>query len=455
MSDQAISCPQCGTQIPLTEALSHQIKERLKNEFEKEQQKKEQELSERQARLEEERKRLSEEKLSMEKIVEERLKEAGAKQEQELSRQKEAFELEKKRLEQEKIALAEEAEKKLAAEREEMQRRAEAKAQEKLSTELADLKMQNEERARELEEVRKNELELRKKAREIEEREKKLELEMQRKMDEEKEKIADLVRRSTEDEFRMKMLEKEKQLEQAQRQADDLRRKLEQGSMQIQGDVQENDLRDMLRTTFFSDLIEDVPTGIRGADLVQTVHNQFGQKCGVILWESKNTKAWNNDWVKKLRGDQGLANADICVLVTKVLPEGIQYFGLMDGVWVCEYGYALPLVQTLRLSLLELHKVKQASVGKGEKMEALYEYLSGSQFKNRIENIVMAFTGMKEDLESEKRAFQRIWSKREKEIERVTLNTVGMYGDFQGIIGAAALPQVEKLELPLGEQGLF
>jgi hypothetical protein len=416
MSDQAISCPQCGTQIPLTEALSHQIKEQLKGEFEKEQQ----------------------------------------KREREILNQKEALEAEKKRLEQTRASLEEEMNKKLAAEKETLWKKAQEKAQEKLSTELADLKSQNEERARELEEARKNELDLRKKAREIEEREKALELEMQRKMDEEKEKIAEQVRRNTEDEFRMKMLEKEKQLEQAQRQADDLRRKLEQGSMQIQGDVQENDLRDMLRTTFFSDLIEDVPTGIRGADLIQTVSNQFGQKCGVILWESKNTKAWSNDWIKKLRGDQGLAKADVCILVTKVLPESVQYFGLVDGVWVCEYGYALPLAQTLRLSLQELHKVKQASVGKGEKLEALYEYLSGSQFKNRVENIVMAFTSMKSDLESEKRAFQRMWSKREKEIERVTLNTVGMYGDLQGIMGATALPEVEKLELLSGsDQSLF
>lgn len=412
MSEQSIACPQCGTNIPLTEALSHKIKEQLKGEFEKEQQ----------------------------------------KRERELLNQKEALESEKKKLEEQRVSLDEEVSRKLAVEKEALWKKAQEKAAEKISTELADLKLQNEEREKELEEARKNELELRKRARAIEEREKSLELEMERKMDEEKEKIADQVRRTTEDEFRMKMLEKEKQLEQAQRQADDLRRKLEQGSMQIQGDVQENDLRDILRTTFFGDAIEDVPTGIRGADLVQTVNNQFGQACGIILWESKNTKAWSQDWIKKLRGDQGLAKADICILVTKTLPEGIQSFGLVDGVWVCEYSFALPLAQTLRLSLVEIHKAKQSSVGKGEKMEALYEYLSGSQFKNRIENIVIAFSGMKEDLESEKRAYQRIWSKREKEIERVTLNTVGMYGDLQGILGAS-LPHVEKLELSSGESG--
>lgn len=378
MTEQSITCPKCAMNIPLTEALSQQITEQLRGEFEQ----------------------------------------------------------------------------KLSVEKESLWKKAQSQAQEKLSVELADLKSQNEERARELEEARKNEIELRRRAREIEEKEKNLELEMERKMDEEKERLSQAIRKAAEEEFRMKMLEKDKQLEQAQRQADDLKRKLDQGSMQIQGDVQENDLRDALRTTFIGDVIEDVPTGIRGADLIQTVQTQFGQKCGIILWESKNTKAWVGDWIKKLKSDQGLAKADVCILVSKTLPEGVGSFGLLEGVWVCEYAFALPLAETLRVTLQEVHKIKQASVGKGEKMEALYEYLTGNQFKNRVENIVMAFTSMKNDLEAEKRAFQKMWSKREKEIERVTLNTVGMYGDLQGIAGANALPRVESLELPEGDESV-
>lgn len=416
MTEQSISCPKCGTNIPLTEALSHQITEQLRGEFERE----------------------------------------DAKRAESFALQQKQFELERKKLEQEKASVdelvAKEITQKLAVEKESLWKKAQSKAQELLSVEMADLKSQNEESAKELDEARKNEIELRRKTREIEEKEKNLELEMERKMDEEKEKLGQVIRRAAEEEFRMKMLEKDKQLEQAQRQADDLKRKLDQGSMQIQGDVQENDLRDTLRATFLSDLIEDVATGIRGADIIQTVQTQFGQRCGVILWESKNTKAWSGDWIKKLKSDQGLAKADVCILVSKTLPEGITSFGLKDGVWVCEYASALPLAEALRMTLQEVYKIKQASVGKGEKMEALYEYLTGNQFKNRIESIVMAFTSMKGDLDAEKRSFQKMWSKREKEIERVTLNTVGMYGDLQGIAGVNALPRVESLELPEGDE---
>ena len=415
MTEQSIACPKCGTNIPLTEALSHQITEQLRGEFERE----------------------------------------DAKRAEMFATQQKKFELEKKKLEQEKASVdelvAQEITRKLASEKELMWKKAQSKAQELLSVEMADLKSQNEESAKELDEARKNEIELRRKTREIEEKEKNLELEMERKMDEEKEKLGQVIRRAAEEEFRMKMLEKDKQLEQAQRQADDLKRKLDQGSMQIQGDVQENDLRDTLRATFLSDLIEDVATGIRGADIVQTVQTQFGQKCGVILWESKNTKAWSGDWIKKLKSDQGLAKADVCILVSKTLPEGITSFGLKDGVWVCEYSVALALAETLRVSLQEVYKIKQASSGKGEKMEALYEYLTGNQFRNRVENIVTAFTSMKNDLDSEKKFFIKNWSKREKEIERVVLNTSGMYGDLEGIAGANTLPRVESLELPEGD----
>lgn len=415
MTEQSISCPKCGTNIPLTEALSQQITEQLRGEFEQVEQKRSLAFAEQQKKFEIEKRKLEEEKASVDELV------------------------------------AKEIAQKLTLEKESLWKKAQAAAQEKIAVELTDLKSQNEEHAKELEEARKNEIELRRKTREIEEKEKNLELAMERKMDEEKEKLGQVIRRAAEEEFRMKMLEKDKQLEQAQRQADDLKRKLDQGSMQIQGDVQENDLRDTLRTTFLSDVIEDVATGIRGADIIQTVQTQFGQKCGIILWESKNTKAWQAEWIKKLKSDQGLAKADVCILVSKTLPEGVNTFGLVDGVWVCEYAAALPLAEALRVTLQEVHKIKQASIGKGEKMEALYEYLTGNQFKNRVENIVMGFTSMKNDLEIEKRSFQKMWSKREKEIERVTLNTVGMYGDLQGIAGANALPRVESLELPGGD----
>jgi hypothetical protein len=324
---------------------------------------------------------------------------------------------------------------------------AQEKAKEKVDVEIKDLREQFQEKAKLLEEAKTNELELRKKTRELEEQKKNLDLELQRKLDAERAKILDEAKKSEAEANRLKMMEKDKQMEILKKTIDDLRRQSEQGSMQIQGEVQENDLKQLLSTTFFTDTIQDVPTGIKGADLVQTVNNQLGQKAGVILWESKNTKAWSNDWVTKLKQDQGAAGADVCILVSQVLPPEIKGFGVKNGVWILEYQYIVPLVTTLRYHLLELAKMKSSLVGRDQKMEYLYQYLCGNQFKNRIESIVMAFSSMQADLAVEQRAMQKIWRKRTQEIERVIENTAGLYGDLQGIVGAG-LPNIQALDLP-------
>ena len=228
---------------------------------------------------------------------------------------------------------------------------------------------------------------------------------------------------------------------------DEAQRRAEQGSMQIQGDVKENDLRDMLSREFLADIIEDVPTGIRGADIIQTVRNNLGQKSGIIIWEAKNTKVWTEGWIQKLKDDQANLGADISILVTKTLPEGVEQHEFRNGVWVVGYSFALSLVKLLRFHILEVNMMKTGLEGKDEKMNMLYEYLSSPQFKNKIENIVDAFASMKSDLDAEKRAFQKHWSKREKQLERVMMNTSGFYGDLQGITGNA-IQTVDALELP-------
>jgi hypothetical protein len=327
---------------------------------------------------------------------------------------------------------------------------AQEKAAEKSGLELKDLKMANEEKEKQIGQMREQELELRKQKRDIEEREKNFKLEMERNLDLERKTLFEKAKEDAFEETRLKIAEKDKQMDQMRRALEEAKRKSEQGSMQIQGDVQEDDLRHLLQSHFPIDLIEDVPTGIRGADLVQTVHNSLGQKSGVILWESKNTKAWSEDWVKKLKEDQALVRADLCILVSQALPPDVKDFKLHGGVWVCSYASVLSLVQILRLHLNQVNQVKSSLVGKDEKMEILYSYLSGNEFKNKIENIVSAFTDMQANLETEKRAFQRIWKQREKEIERVVLNTSGLYGDLQGIVGAS-LPSIRALELPEAE----
>ena len=170
-----------------------------------------------------------------------------------------------------------------------------------------------------------------------------------------------------------------------------------------------------------------------------------------MIWESKNTKNWGGDWIKKLKDDQVEAKADLCIIVSQVLPEGVKGFGLVEGVWVTDLSHALPLAHALRHQLLQLAQVKASLVGKDEKMEILYKYLTSPQFKNRMENIVNAFICMQQDHKKKKRAMQKHWKKREKEVERVIENTTGMYGDFQGLIGAA-LPTITSLELPSGDE---
>lgn len=420
MSDQTITCPNCNTSISVTASLSAQIRQQLEAEVGKKQQ---QEL----AKLESERKKL----LDQEGILKNKLEEADKNLQEQLQKEK-----------QKMWAIAKQEAKKLA--------------DEETGSKLKELEEENKRKSEALKNAEAQELELRKKSRDVEERAQKLELEITRKMDEERQKIAEQAKKQALEEQRLKTLEKDKQLDQMRQQIEELKRKSEQGSMQIQGEVQEDDLKAMLQSHFPSDTIEDVEKGIRGADLVQTVRNNFGQQSGVILWESKNTKEWKDEWIKKLKEDQGLVKADICILVSAVLPKGIETFALIDNVWVVNYHSVLLLTAALRVQLHNLSQLKLSVVGKDEKMEMLYQYLSGTQFRNRVENIVSAFSSMKADLDKEKRAFERIWKKREQEIERVISNTSSMYGDLQGIIGKG-LPTVDSLELPeeLEQEGLF
>ena len=210
--------------------------------------------------------------------------------------------------------------------------------------------------------------------------------------------------------------------------------------------------KDTFWNEFSADKITDVATGVRGADLVQTVNSSFGQKVGVILWESKRTQSWSEGWVAKLKDDQTSIQADVSIIATQTLPEGIDSYGYHNGVWVVKYqtNYILALTSTIRYFLEQMAGVKNSQIGKGEKMEYLYNYLASPQFRNKIENIVDAFSSIQEGIIVEKRAMQKIWAKREKELDRVITSTTSMYGELQGIMGAK-LERIERLELEGGE----
>jgi hypothetical protein len=260
--------------------------------------------------------------------------------------------------------------------------------------------------------------------------------------------VRDKAKQDANEDLRLKVIEKEEQIASMQRQIEELRRKSEQGSQQLQGEVQELQLESLLRLKFPQDTIEPVAKGDAGGDLLHRVFNSFGNPCGTILWESKRTKHWSDAWLSKLRDDQRTAKAEIALIVTQALPKGVDAFDFVDGVWVTETRCAIPVAIALRQSLVELALARQAADGQQTKMELVYAYLTGPRFRQRIEAIVEKFSEMQEDLERERKAMSRLWAKREGQIRGVIEATVGMYGDLQGIAGRT-LQEIDSLDIRL------
>ncbi|MFX1521572.1 MAG: DUF2130 domain-containing protein, partial [Promethearchaeota archaeon] len=399
MNEQTIKCPNCGEEIPLTAALTHQIKESVHKEYEGE-------FKNREEALKAKAKKLESEKEAFEKEIEERLKE----------------------------------------ETEKLIKTAKKEAEESMQTQLKDMEAQISEKDEKIKQARDIELKLRKQAREIEAAKNELELEVQRQLDKEREKIKREAIEVFTEEHRLKDKDKDKKISDMEKLIAELKRKAEQGPIQAQGEVMELDLEAVLADRFPTDEIAPVPQGMRGADIVQRVYTKSGQHCGTIVWEAKRTKNWSNDWIPKLKKDQRALKAEVAVIVSQVMPEDVQTFGQKDGVWVTNLGLAGNLAEALRLNLLSLAQAKIAAVGKGEKMEILYNYLCGSEFRQKVEAIVEAFVELQKSLEKEKKALISIWSQREKQLEKVLFSTAGMYGDMQGIIGAS-LPEIKQLSL--------
>jgi hypothetical protein len=231
------------------------------------------------------------------------------------------------------------------------------------------------------------------------------------------------------------------------KQIEELKRKAEQGSQQMQGEAIEIELEDILRAHFHYDEIQPVGKGIKGADIVQRVFNSAGHLCGTIIWECKNTKTWSDGWIEKLKDDQRTIKAELAAIATTKLPKDISHFCCLQGVWVTDFSTVVGVASALRANLIQVAMTRLAVEGKSDKMEMLYEYLSGTEFKQRVEAIIESFMSMKEDLDRVKRAMETNWAKRDKQIQKVIQNVSGMYGDMQGIVGAT-LPKIEYLELP-------
>lgn len=380
--NDAIICPNCKESIPLSQALSHQLKENYQKE----------------------------------------LKEALAKKESEITikftqeqqtREKELFE------------------------------KAQKKASDAFQLNLKD----KENEAKELKEQNKvlqtQLLELNVTLRRIQTDNQSMRLEFQKKLLESEEKLKRDATRKLEEEYHLKILEKDKKFADAMRLVDEYKKKLEQGSQQLQGEVLELELEGKLKSAFAYDDIIPVAKGVRGGDIVQTVRNKNGVECGKIMWELKRARTFSRDWIVKLKDDQRRMNADIAVLITNVMPVGIDRFGIYEGIWVGDYEAIIGLSTALRANLIEVSSVKSSQVNNDEKLAMLHKYIESVEFKHKVEGIVEAFTTMQTELEKEKNWFAKKWGRQEQAIRKALDQTHGMHGQLQGIMGKA-LPDIEE-----------
>ena len=314
--------------------------------------------------------------------------------------------------------------------------------------ELTALKARDEEQQKKLKEAQDQQAAFLAKTRALEDRERELNLTIEKQVGAARQEIFRKAPQQVEESQALKIKEKDEQLASMSRKIEELQKKAAQGSQQLQGEAMELQLEEALTNRFPLDRIEPIAKGVSGADLRQFVMARSGEEAGSILWELKRTKNWSNDWTSKLKTDQRAAGAEIAILISEARPDGIETFEFHEGVYVAAPRYAVPLALVTRQMLLTVAKTRTAQTGQQDKMAMVYEYLTGSQFQHRVEAICEHFTIMQEELAKERSAMQRIWARREKQIQGVIDNTVGLYGDLEGIAGRA-MPQIDGLELDL------
>ncbi len=309
-------------------------------------------------------------------------------------------------------------------------------------TQLKMAEQNNKEYEEKLQLARKQQLEFLKREQELKNKEAELELSVQQKLQEEREKLSVEIRKleeqrmsAKETEFQLQLKELQKQLEDQKKLAEEMRRKAEQGSMQTQGEVQELLLEELLKTAFPFDLVSEVGKGVRGADCIQTVRNNVAQECGKIIFESKRTKDFANDWIEKLKADMRSQGADVAVIVTQAFPKDMDRFGEKDGVWICSFAEVKAVVQMLRYGIINVANASRSQVNKGDKMTLLYNYLTSREFADQWSAIREGFMSMKLSIQKERDAMEKLWKAREKQLEKVMINATGIRGSIEGISG--------------------
>ncbi|WAC42325.1 DUF2130 domain-containing protein [Pedobacter sp. SL55] len=406
-----IKCPNCNHAFPIEEVMAEEYKKELREQM-----------------------------ASFKKKQQEDFDKKAQALEQQKKQQEELFEAQKK---QQELAF----EQRLAKEKEALQTAVSENLRKSISADFENrLKMAdeaNKENEEKLRAARQKELEYLQMANEMKRKEEEMELSIQKKIAEEREKMALDIRTienqrlaQAELDFKMKLAEKDKQLEDQKKLAEEMKRKAEQGSMQLQGEIQELALEELLRSSFPFDLVQEVGKGVRGADCIQTVRNNFGQECGRIIYESKRTVAFANDWIEKLKTDMRSQGAEIAVLVTQNMPKDMNCFGLRDGVWICTFNEVQALSAVLRDGILRLFNAAKSQENKGDKMHMLYDYLTSNEFSEQWKAIREGFMSMKLSIQRERDAMEKLWKAREKQLDKVLLNAAHVRGSIEGIAGS-------------------
>ncbi|WP_213290538.1 DUF2130 domain-containing protein [Bradyrhizobium sp. sGM-13] len=417
VQEPTLNCPNCNHEIKLTESLAAPLIEETRRRFQ----------------------------------------EQLASKDADVARKIEALRQEREQLEKSREQIEDQVKQRLSAERSQIVAAEAKKAREATAAELQSKGAELDELRKILEannaklaEAQQAQAELMRKERALDEAKRELDLTVEKRVQASVDDIRSKAKREADEAARLRVLEKDQTIESMARTIEELKRKAEQGSQQSQGEVLELELEELLRGRFPTDLIEPVGKGELGADVVQQVNGSIGQPAGIILWESKRTKAWSDGWLAKLRDDQRRCGADVALIISQALPKHIEQFDLIDGVWVAHPRCALPVAVALRQTLIEVNSSRLVQEGQQTKMEQVYHYLTGTKFRQRVEAVVEKFNDMREDLDKERKFMARQWSKRETQIVSVIESTAGMVGDLQAIAGKA-MPEIPSIDLPLIE----
>lgn len=412
--DNRIKCPSCGADINVSEVLYHQLEESIKKNYDK-------------------------------KLVQ---------KDRDLQSKLESIQAEKDKLEQDRNSLKEQIDKevrdKLKAEKTKVEKLLRQSIHDETSEQIADLRKELTSKTDQVKELNKTKAEVERLKREKEELSESIALEKEKEFTEKLREERSKIKKQVQDDTNLKIKEKEKIIEDLSAQLGEAQRKAEQGSTQLQGEIQELEIENMLRELYKFDDIIEVKKGVRGADILQKVKTDHGEDCGAIYYESKRTKHFDNGWLRKLREDNIEVKADILVLVTEAMPEGVESFCFREGVWICAFAEVRGLSLVLRHGLQQVRAVLVTQHGKETKAEMLYKYLTSQEFKGQFGAIIEGFKALQDNYNDEKLRMQKLWKEREKQLEKILTNTVFFYGSLRGIAGAS-IPEIKMLE---GEQSL-